>query len=423
MKKMSLKRMLEAAEAGVLPEEPSSKIVSKPVDLYNLPDQLESTDIEKIVEKASNIGEEITTSEDVERVLDQLRSLLTQNRSERDQYASEPEKFLQSEVLLDEQIKKLHSLALMPDLFEAFITQGGHNLLKDLLEHENEDISVEVLRVLADLTDETVIENVPDAESFVLNFVDFAPVLSSMIFRLIKESHESMTSCLQVIYNFIEIVLEMCEYFATNEFINNLSQIISTKSENPEWMYNRSFSVELMLIISQSTSVSNFESIFSESTLNALLTSLSEFRRNSPQDSLEEEFLEYLGDTICLLTESAVLRTVVGELEGVELFIRFLRSENRDRVRLGLKLVNNVIRDNVINCDVFVEQLGLKVLGGVLTGQSKLSKNINEQNEALEHTVSILYSLLKNCRRNNPRVVGKLTENDLEKTRAFANFF
>ena len=60
---------------------------------------------------------------------------------------------MESEVELDEELKRMHLLAAAPELYADFVSLGALPSLLGLLAHENADIVIEVIGLLAELTD------------------------------------------------------------------------------------------------------------------------------------------------------------------------------------------------------------------------------------------------------------------------------
>jgi Catenin-beta-like, Arm-motif containing nuclear len=62
-------------------------------------------------------------------------------------------RFVESEVDLDEEIKRLHVLATAPELYPELIRHNSLVSLLQLIAHENSDISVSVLALFRELTE------------------------------------------------------------------------------------------------------------------------------------------------------------------------------------------------------------------------------------------------------------------------------
>lgn len=89
----------------------------------------------------------------------------------RTRYADQPEKFMESEVDLDEEVKKLMAIAGTPELYPHLVRTNTVQTLLALLVHQNTDIVADVIGVFEDLTDADVIEDSVSCSSFLLTVV------------------------------------------------------------------------------------------------------------------------------------------------------------------------------------------------------------------------------------------------------------
>lgn len=81
-----------------------------------------------------------------------------ENMEARMKFGDNPEKFLESEVDLDEEIRKLQAVTATPDLYPELVKLGAIPTLATLLSHENGDIVAAVIELLRDLTDSDAVE-------------------------------------------------------------------------------------------------------------------------------------------------------------------------------------------------------------------------------------------------------------------------
>jgi len=85
---------------------------------------------------------------------------ITKNQKMRVKFADEPVKFVESELELDEEIKKLYALAASPELYPALVDLGAVKSILGLLAHDNTDVSLAVVGLLVELTDPETAEEV-----------------------------------------------------------------------------------------------------------------------------------------------------------------------------------------------------------------------------------------------------------------------
>ena len=74
-------------------------------------------------------------------------------------YADQPEKFMESELDLDEEVQRLLAVAGSPELYPEFVKLGAVENLMALLSHDNADIAADVIDLFQQLTDADVIED------------------------------------------------------------------------------------------------------------------------------------------------------------------------------------------------------------------------------------------------------------------------
>ena len=82
-----------------------------------------------------------------------------ENLEMRMKYADQPEKFMESELGLDEEVQRLLAVAASPELYPDFVATGVIEHLMALLSHENTDIAADVLELFHELTDADAIED------------------------------------------------------------------------------------------------------------------------------------------------------------------------------------------------------------------------------------------------------------------------
>jgi len=134
-------------------------------DLPNL--VLDAEAIGKLLESAPEV--DVLDIVGLKRLLVSFERSLTKNSQMRIKYPGQPAKIVDSEVDLDEEIKKLHALATAPHLFRDFIDLKAHESVMSLLIHENTDITCDAIELIKELTDS---ENSDEGDEAVKLLVD-----------------------------------------------------------------------------------------------------------------------------------------------------------------------------------------------------------------------------------------------------------
>lgn len=73
----------------------------------------------------------------LKKLLVQFEKKFQKNQEMRIKYSNNPEKFMESEVELNEGIQELQAIATMPDLYPFVIESGSVKSLLQLIGHEN----------------------------------------------------------------------------------------------------------------------------------------------------------------------------------------------------------------------------------------------------------------------------------------------
>eukprot|EP00884_Botryococcus_braunii_P022431 jgi/Botrbrau1/8872/Bobra.50_2s0028.1 len=82
-----------------------------------------------------------------------------ENMEARMKYSDQPDKFMESEVDLDEEVRRLQAIAGNPELYPELIRLNAVPPLLNLLSHDNADIAGDVIELLNELTDSDVVED------------------------------------------------------------------------------------------------------------------------------------------------------------------------------------------------------------------------------------------------------------------------
>jgi beta-catenin-like protein 1 len=92
----------------------------------------------------------------VKKYILRFEKAINKNQEQRVKYPDNPEKFMESEADLDEDIKNLLSLTQAPQHYHELVNLGSVPSLLSLLSHENTDIALDAIELLNELTDEDV---------------------------------------------------------------------------------------------------------------------------------------------------------------------------------------------------------------------------------------------------------------------------
>ncbi|CAK9077141.1 Beta-catenin-like protein 1 (Nuclear-associated protein) (NAP) [Durusdinium trenchii] len=323
-------------------------------------------------------------------------------------HADDPDKFLKSEVDLDEEIKKFTLVATHPELYGSLLKLETLPLLVGMLNHVNTDIAVDIFEVLSELTDPEVLSypaaehasdvgfgfgakgkrcqgEVDEPEVFVKasmtsrNAVFDAQLCQMTVDVLMRidetvsdEDFKAVTNGLSMIENLADLMpQETCRQFL--EIPNFLPWLI--KRLRAQGMdYNKVYSSEILGIMLQNSERAREEllgvgvgdrgqTMVKLEGVDKLLRGIAAYRKRDPADSEEAEYVQNMFDCICSLMLLKANQIAFGNLQGLELMIRMMR-EKVFAATLALKLVDHSLRHCPENCPLDPQRELSEWLGG-----------------------------------------------------------
>lgn len=84
---------------------------------------------------------------------------INKNQKMRMKYPSEPQKFMESELELNDQIQELYSIAAYPELYKDVIASQSFPSILGMITHENTDISIASIGLLQELFEPDTIQD------------------------------------------------------------------------------------------------------------------------------------------------------------------------------------------------------------------------------------------------------------------------
>lgn len=104
----------------------------------------------------------------VKRLLLSFEKKVLRNQEMRIKFPDLPEKFMESELELNDEIQKLHVVATAPEHYPVLIEVNTVQTLVGLLSHDNSDLAIAVIDLLQELTDVDVLnESEEEAERLI----------------------------------------------------------------------------------------------------------------------------------------------------------------------------------------------------------------------------------------------------------------
>ena len=104
----------------------------------------------------------------VKRMLLSFEKKVLKNQEMRIKFPDLPEKFMESELELNDEIQKLHVIATVPEHYQVLIETNAIQTLVGLLSHDNSDVAIGIIDLLQELTDvDTLNESEEEAERLI----------------------------------------------------------------------------------------------------------------------------------------------------------------------------------------------------------------------------------------------------------------
>uniref|UniRef100_A0A087XY45 Catenin, beta like 1 n=1 Tax=Poecilia formosa TaxID=48698 RepID=A0A087XY45_POEFO len=342
------------------------------------------------------------------------------NQELRIKFPDNPEKFMESELDLNDIIQEMHVIATMPDLYHLLVELNAVHSLLGLLSHENTDVAIAVVDLLQELTDiDTLHESEEGAEVLIDALLEgqVVALLVQNMERLdeqVKEEADGIYNTLAITENMAEFRPGLCTEAAQQGLMQWLLKRIKAKMP---FDANKLYCSEILAILLQNNDTTR-ELLGEMDGIDVLLQQLSVFKRHNPNTAEEQEMMENLFDALCscLMLSSNRDRFLKGE--GLQLMNLMLREKKMSRTS-ALKVLDHAMigPEGADNCHKFVDVLGLRTIFPLfMKTPKKMKKTGTSEKEHEEHICSVIASMLRNLKsQQRTRLLNKFTENDCEK--------
>ncbi|KAI8349282.1 Catenin-beta-like protein [Mortierella sp. GBAus27b] len=382
----------------------------------------------------------------VRKMILKFEKAISKNQEMRVKYPDDPQKFMESETDLDEEIKRLMAMIQAPQHYPAMVELGTVGSILSLLSHENPEISIDTIELLKELTDEEVLSNVVQSQeqgddddededsakkegeagmkTFVNALMDegLLDLLIQNLERLDEEEatdRQGVFNTLAIFENLTSIDVTMADSVVKRcKILPWILQRLKVKAFDS----NKQYCSELLAIFLQN-SPENRQAFGKLGGIDELLQLLAVFKRKDPKDPDEIEMLENLFDSLCSALADKDNKQLFLQGEGIELMVIMIKEKKMARIR-AVKVLDYAMstKAGTANCLRFVEVMGLKTLFSIFTrkGVDKLKKAYKSFSEVEEeeHIIGIMASLVRNLPLESGhrlRVVRKFVEDDYAK--------
>ncbi|KAK7071428.1 Beta-catenin-like protein 1, partial [Halocaridina rubra] len=327
--------------------------------------------------------------------------------------------FMESEIELNDALEELHVVATAPELYPVLVEVGTVKSLLSLLSHDNTDIAIAAVDLLQEMTEVEELQEEEGSDALIDALIE-GQIITILVHNLqrLEEAQkleaDGVHNSLGIIENLAEVRPEVCGGAGPGGLLAWLLKRLRAKLA---FDANKLYASEILAICLQSHE-ENRRHLGEMDGIDVLLQQLAVYKRHDPPTSEEQEMMENLFDALCsclMLTDN---RELFLRGEGLQLMNLMLREKKLSR-NGALRVLDHALTgiDGADNCNKFVEILGLRTIFPLfMKTPSKHGNKGLTRDQHEEHVISIITSLLRNCRPNQrTRLISKFTENDHEK--------
>ncbi|KAJ2551281.1 hypothetical protein EV175_003750, partial [Coemansia sp. RSA 1933] len=390
----------------------------------------------------------------VQRLVQRLERAVTKNTQERIKHAGEPELFSESEAELDEAIQRLMMLANAVHYLGTLDELNAVPTLVGLMAHENADITLDVIQVAVELTAEDAWSQEGESQEERAAVVGFVEALADNEFfemlgqnlRRLNEAAESLEGeadrqgvfqTLALVENLVSLDVRLAERAVKGAGLLRWLQarIGQPKAASGAVDSNQQYAAEIVSILLQSTPRLCQEAALGTDFVDALLGCLAKYRKRTPADDIEAEYLENIVDALCMVVATPEGKAAFVDLEGVELLVLLQKQQQHPGRLLSLKILDYALSPPAppdinrgqtqpaagpepVGGDVrgiarrYIDAMGLKYLFSILLhhGKGAAQKLFKRHAETDERAISCIAWLLRLTDREAPahwRVLAK----------------
>lgn len=383
---------------------------------------------EEMINKLLEEGEKVDNAFDEEALLLCIKNINEKfaiNKALREKYKSNPEKFVDSEVDLHEEIKVMQRLAAYPNLINVFINNEGVESMVKLLTHQNLDIVNDAVFAIDEITDSDYLNETENPKDLLEYFIssNLFEILVDDLHRVQEaDDQQLITDILSVFENFLEV------YPFSSYLIAQRTKILPWALKQikiTEFSQNKLFASEILYTLAQSSTENQIALCKLEAVV-LFIKILFEMRNKTyklPEN--EEEFVHNISNSLCSCLMINENKKVFRHADGPKTMLLFMRENNLFR-HLAVKILDFATQNNPKCCKDLVELDGLKNIFSYFMGKGfkNSHKNASLIADCEEHCLSIIFSLCKYTESvNKDRLLYKFKENNGEKCERLVEFY
>jgi beta-catenin-like protein 1 len=384
--------------------------------------------LEEAEEAAGDANLQIVDAKVLKKLVSTLERKYNQNVEARIKYSLEPQKFLESEIELDEAVRAMTAVATSPELYPDLVaTTGAVGTFISLIHHENGDIAAAAIELLSELTDTDAVEDSEAEAGVLVDALLDGGLLEALVHRL-RSLNESIAEEAAAVYNALSLIENAVEL---------RPEVAAVAAGHPgllDWMLkrlrpktvsdgNKQYTAEVLAVILQSGGEVARKEFVDLNGVELMLRAVAPYKARDPETAEEEEFIENAFDVLCAVLMEPGAKKAFVEADGAELMALILKA--RTAARTGaLKCLDFATTRCPPACDQLVDFGGLGTVFALFMGKLKSKKGKNgrkrddtviaeEEQRCMSLVCNLLSDVTSDTRR--ARVAAKFTENEFEK--------
>eukprot|EP01126_Amoeba_proteus_P034764 TRINITY_DN3477_c0_g1_i2.p1 TRINITY_DN3477_c0_g1~~TRINITY_DN3477_c0_g1_i2.p1 ORF type:complete len:493 (+),score=112.96 TRINITY_DN3477_c0_g1_i2:537-2015(+) len=357
----------------------------------------------------------------MKRLLVGFERAVSKNSQMRIKYPGQPNKFVETEVDLDEEIKKLHAITSAPHLYEELISLKAHVTILGLLIHDNTDIVVDAVELIKELTDTDVTVENSNAVKLLVDSLLENQVLELLVSNLNRlnekdvDERQGVYNILGIFENFLDVIPEICEQLGSK---TDLLSWLLKRIHIREFDSVKQYCCEILSILLQSSRANQIK-VGKMNGIDVLLTAVARYKKTSPSTTEEEEMVENLFNSLCTCCVLEESKSYFSRADGLKLLQIMIKNKSFVR-RCALRLLDYVTLRDVANCRRWVSLPGLGTLFSAFMKSPKKKRVGFSEKEDEEHVISIICSLFRMLEFSEQgklwmRVLNKFREENMQK--------
>lgn len=388
-----------------------------------------------VIEESSDDKVVDLDANSLKQLLLSLEKKITKNQKLRMKFSDQPEKFMESEIDLHDELNKLQAVAATPELYPILVSSGSVVSILGLVTHDNTDVSVAAIGLLQELTEPDTVLEFEEAICIVDAILDNQGL--ELVVQNLSRLDEANEEDAQGVYNSMAILDNLVdlrqEVAVTVCDITHILKFLLIRLKVKKFDANKQYCSEILSILLQADPANQrrIGTLSGVDGMDLLLQSVSQYRRRDPVSVDEEETVHnlFLAVNAALLIPENQTRFRLGE--GIELILRCIK-EMKYAAGLAIRTLSHAVHNSKSNCERVVEAGGLKVLFPMLMGRGmpktdkkKGALSKRELEEAVAAIISQLCLELFDSKEKDcgSRLLLKFTENDYEKLDRCAELF